>query len=77
MEIEKVKSSMIKKIGYDDSNDALFIHFKSNDAIWRYENVDDIMWKKFKNSKSKGKFFWKNIKGAYIEKKVKAMIPEE
>tara|TARA_Y100000389_G_C17468696_1_gene528185 strand:- start:1594 stop:1842 length:249 start_codon:yes stop_codon:yes gene_type:complete len=62
------KSSTIKESVYDYDDLKLSIKFKSG-AIYTYEDVEEDVYKDFKDSESKGAFLAKKIKGNYEFKK--------
>lgn len=63
------ESSRTKSVGYADQ--VLEIEFRSDDSIWQYSDVPELVWEAFRDSSSKGKFFNNIIKkGGYIARKV-------
>ena len=69
VEMKEVKSSTIKKIGYDPETKVLRIQFK-NDSIYDYEGFQEEDFKKFDEADSKGSYLAKNIKNKFSFKKV-------
>lgn len=69
IKLEKVISSTIEGIGYDNIYNILYIQFKTK-AIYCYFNVSDYIYNSFLSSQSKGKFFECNIKTNYSYEKV-------
>ena len=61
MKMTKVESSTIIAIGYD--NKKLEIQFKN--GTYRYSDVEKEVYDNLLKSESKGKYFYKNIKGKY------------
>jgi len=60
----KIKgSSNIAETGYDDATMTLEIKFHSG-GIYQYWPVTLHAWEHFSNAKSKGSYFFKNIRGA-------------
>lgn len=66
MNLIPVESSNIKAIGYDESLNKLFIQYKS-EKIYFYNDVSKEVYTSFLNSESKGKFYYSQIKGKYVE----------
>lgn len=54
----KVNSSSIEWIGYDADNQQLYIQFLSNGSLYRYDNVDEAMWKTIWSVESVGSWFY-------------------
>lgn len=69
MEREYVDSSMITSIGYDSNTSTLEIEFNSG-AVWQYFDFPESSWHDFRNSGSKGRYFYKEIKNQYRETRV-------
>lgn len=59
MKMEKVKSSSIEAIGWED--DALRIEFKGG-AMYEYKPFLSEDWEKFRVAESTGKYFYANIR---------------
>lgn len=59
---EKVKSSAIKEIGWDDN--IMEVKFTS-DSVYKYENVPKSVFQALKDSNSIGKTFHTLIRGNY------------
>ena len=68
MERNKVSSTNIKSIGYD--NGILEIEF-INETIFTYNNVPKIKYMELIKSYSKGSFLAKEIKGKFSYRKIK------
>ena len=64
MNRQKVESSNITSIGYDEKNKLLEVEFISS-GLYEYSNVEKEIYNFFLSSPSKGKYFFKNIKGKY------------
>jgi len=60
----KVKSSNIVSVGYDEDNKTLEVEFITS-GTYRYFNVEKKVYTDFLSSSSKGKYFFKHIKGTY------------
>lgn len=64
-----VESANIAMIGHDPENQELRVHFNDG-SEYAYEDVPADVFKEFRESDSKGKYFYKHIKGEYTFKKV-------
>ncbi|MFW5895214.1 MAG: KTSC domain-containing protein [archaeon] len=69
MERQKVKSSNIESIGYEEKDMILEIEFKSG-GVYRYFNVSSGVYDTLMNADSHGRAFHKTIKGYYAYEKV-------
>ena len=67
-DMHKVASSNIDSIGYDKASCTLYVQFTSG-TIYKYANVDEGVFDRFKLAKSKGSFFAKEIRASYEGKK--------
>lgn len=65
-----VDSSLIAAVGYDAEEWRLYIEFKRNGAVWRYDDVDQSTADELREAVSIGKYFLRNIKGMYEETKI-------
>jgi len=63
MEMIKVQSSNVESIGYDNTQNILYIEFKHG-GKYKYLNVDRYIYDNLLVADSKGKFFDQNIKKA-------------
>ena len=63
-EMRKVESSNLDAIGYDRDLKRLIVTFK-NGRTYRYQDVEESVFKDMLEADSKGKFFSMNIKGQY------------
>lgn len=63
-EMRKVESSNLEAIGYDADLKRLTVTFK-NGRTYRYQNVEEAVFKDMLAADSKGRFFGSNIKGQY------------
>ena len=63
----KVESSDLYSIGYENST--LYILFNSG-GLYKYMNVDFVVYKELLNTTSKGKFFHQYIKNNYNYQKI-------
>ena len=59
--MERVISSFIDQIGYDDTTEELFVRFKSG-STYKYDNIAEDVYDEFMDAISKGFFFNMNIK---------------
>ena len=64
-----VESSNIESIGYDEETKELVVEFKGG-QLYLYENVPPLIYKKFLEAESKGRFFGANIKQVFGYRKV-------
>jgi hypothetical protein len=62
MELQPVKSSLIKVIGYDRDTGKLVIEFTKG-GKFAYSGVTEQFWDEFRTAPSQGKFFMAEIKG--------------
>lgn len=63
-EMKLVESSNIWQIGYDAKNQKLYIQFNEG-GLYSYADFPADMWEEFQASGSKGKFFYKAVKGRF------------
>lgn len=68
VEMKKVESSTIDKIGYDAETQTLTVSFDNGDT-YNYKKVPEKTYKALMKAKSKGKYFHKNIKDKYESEK--------
>ncbi len=61
---QKVNSSCMASVAYDDQKGALYIRFQSS-AIYRYTGVPSADYDAFIAAHSKGRFFLSRIKGKF------------
>ena len=73
MELVKVESSTIGRIGYDLATHALLVEFK-NYSVYVYDGVAEEVYEKFVSAESKGKFFASDIKDKYEYFKLEAEL---
>jgi hypothetical protein len=73
MELVKVESSTINRIGYDLATHALLVEFK-NYSVYVYDGVAEEVYTDFLSSESKGKFFASDIKSKYEYFKLEAEL---
>ena len=69
MKMQRVKSSNIEAVGFNELKMLLRVEFKSG-GTYEYKNVPRKVWMDFIKSKSLGKFFYKNIRDKYKTTKV-------
>ena len=74
MAYKSVISSNIN--GYDYNNKTLKIKFQ-NGNTYEFYNVPEDVIKEFDKSKSKGKFFYSDIKGRYDFKKINEEVEQK
>lgn len=73
MDLLKVESSNIDKIGYDVATHALLVEFK-NYTVYIYNGVSEEVFKAFTEAESKGKFFSSEIRSKYEYFKLEAEL---
>ncbi len=64
MERESVSSSSIASVGYDSSTSVLEVGF-CNGRVYQYSGVPQEVYDGLMNASSHGKYFNREIKGAY------------
>ena len=68
---QKVKSSNIFSVGYDSMKKILQVKFRGNGkngtggGVYNYYDVEPRVYKAILKAKSKGKYFWRNIRDEY------------
>ena len=70
MERQQIQSSMIRSIGYDESNGTLEIEFARDGAVWQYLDVPSGLWAEFQLCESHGRFWHAQIKDRFREVRV-------
>jgi hypothetical protein len=60
-----VRSSAIRKIGYDSSTNRMYIDFEDSDPYYTYCRVPDNVFKDFINATSVGRYYHAYIKDRY------------
>ena len=63
--LKPVDSTAISEMGYDSDKQALIVRFKSSGKAYAYVDVPKSEWEAFRNAKSIGSYYNKNIKGKY------------
>lgn len=63
MNLQKVDSSNIDRIGYQDRK--LIVEYKSG-LMYAYNDVPEHVWNEFKLAESKGRFMNSKIKNKYL-----------
>lgn len=69
MERESVRSSNLKSVGYDDTNQILEIEFHHG-GVYRYFGVFENVYDELMSANSKGSYFSSNIKNFYRTQKL-------
>ena len=69
MDREKVTSSNIVSIGYDEPTKILEVEFKGG-GVYQYEDVPQEVYFSLLNATSVGQYFNSNIRTAYVVTKV-------
>ena len=70
-EMERMQSSNLKKMGYDDDNEVLWVEF-NNGRVYRYKGVPKEIHRIIRNAPSKGSAFHRYIRSkAYQFKRIK------
>ena len=67
VEVNPVKSSNIKAIGYDEGKEILYIMFSTN-VVYEYNPVKKHAYESLSNAKSLGQFFYAFIKSNNLYK---------
>lgn len=76
MKLEPVKSSYIRKIGYDEEKKELRVRFR-NGVTWKYADVPASAHVSLLLSDSIGRFFSQEIKGSFNGRKVEEEEDDE
>ena len=69
MKMQKVKSSNIKAVGYDEITQKMRVEFFSG-GLYEYDKVPRNTFLAFMKAESLGKYFHKNIRGKFDTKPV-------
>jgi hypothetical protein len=69
MQMNKIKSTNLSAVGYDGSKSILRLEFNDG-SIYEYFEVPQTIYLCLLSSKSKGNFFYKNIKNRFFCRKV-------
>jgi hypothetical protein len=69
MNRKPVRSSNLKSVGYDKSQQTLEVEFRTG-SIYQYEGVHPNTARFLLQAPSKGKFFWKNVRNKFPYEKV-------
>lgn len=67
---QKVESSQIESVGYDEKNKTLEVEFKNGGAVYQYYSVDSATYEEMLAAESKGKFLGQKIKGNFAYMKI-------
>lgn len=65
MNLTIVQSSNVAAIGYDGSEQILFIRFKGKDKIYEHYGVPSDVFNQLQTAESIGSYYARNIKGKY------------
>jgi hypothetical protein len=76
MKRQKVKSSRIDSVGYDDKAQVLEVAF-INGAVYQYKGVPKNIAESLRSAESPGRYFGANIQKAYDNEKVPALTGED
>ena len=60
-----VRSSAIRKIGYDSSNNQMYIDFEDSDPYYTYCGVPEVAFRSFVSAGSVGRYYHQYIKDQY------------
>lgn len=63
MKLTEVKSSNVKRIGYDEPTKTLFVEFSG--GVYGYKDVEKKVYEDLMAADSKGSFVAREIKGRY------------
>lgn len=61
----QVRSSAIRKIGYESATSRMYIDFEDSDPYYTYCNVPEHVFRKFVSAHSVGRYYHDNIKDKY------------
>lgn len=64
MRRQRVDSSAISSVGYDERSSTLEVEFRSG-AVYDYHDVPPKVWKALLGAPSKGRFFSRSLRGRY------------
>lgn len=56
------ESSMIAEYAYNEKDQTLYVHFKTNDSVYSYTPLTPGKWKSLESAISSGAYFSKHIK---------------
>lgn len=65
MKLTPVVSSNVAAVGYDDSEQVLFIRFKGKDKVYEHHGVPEEAFKELLSAESVGSYYARNIKKKY------------
>jgi hypothetical protein len=66
---QRVKSSNLHSIAYDKKTKTLQIKFKGG-GLYQYNQVPEKIFRAILRAKSKGKYFWRNVRDEYEYKRL-------
>lgn len=69
MDRKPVRSSNLKSVGYSKPEKVLEVEFRSG-SVYQFEEIHPHTARYLMQAPSKGKFFWKNVRGKYPYQKV-------
>lgn len=61
----QVKSTAIRKVGYDSSSSSMYIDFEDSDPYYTFCNVPEQLFHEFINARSVGQYYHQYIKDRY------------
>ena len=67
--MESVSSSNVSSIGYEYSENVLYVEF-NNGAIYKYYYVPEYEYEQLLNASSVGSYLWSNIRDIYEYEKI-------
>jgi KTSC domain len=60
-----VRSTAIRRIGYDSSTMRMYIDFEDSDPVYTFCRVPENVFQEFVSSRSKGQYYHRYIKDRY------------
>jgi hypothetical protein len=61
----RVRSSAIRKIGYDTDTFRMYIDFEDSDPYYTYCRVPETVFREFANARSVGSYYHRHVKDKY------------
>ena len=62
---ENVRSSAIRKVGYESSTNTMYIDFEDSDPYYTYCGVPELVFQEFISANSVGRYYHDHIKDKY------------